>query len=177
MFILMQLDFNPATVAVVSQPFILHTANSKNSFEHIPDFLVVSATEEIMVIDVKPKKFVATAENVRKFEATAAACELVGWDYAVQSEPNRSFLENLRWLAGYRRRFPTVDLYAEKLIKTCEKEPLPLQDLVSRVGPPILVRPILFHLLWHRLLEINMHAQLNNKTLVNLPKEAFHSGA
>ena len=176
MFVLRQLDFNPTTVSVVSQPFILHVADGENSFKHVPDFLAVSAVEEVTVIDVKPKKFADKTENKRKFGATAAACELAGWSYSVQSEPDRLFIENLRWLAGYRRDLPTVGTYAEQLIEACEKKSLPLQELVSKVGPSALVRPVLFHLLWHRLLEIDMRAQLNNKSLVDFPKEAFRSG-
>ena len=68
MFVLMQLDFNPATVSVVSQPFILHVADGEDSFEHIPDFLVVSAAEEVTVVDVKPKELTDTAKNARKFK-------------------------------------------------------------------------------------------------------------
>ena len=176
MFVLMQLDFNPATVFVVSQPSILHVADGEDGFEHFPDFLVVSAAEEVTVVDVKPKELTDTAKNARNFKATAAACELAGWNYAVQSEPDRLFIESLQWLAGYRRHLPTVDVYAEKLIEACEEKPLPLQELVSKVGPSALVRPVLFHLLWHRLLEVDMHAQLNNESPVDLPKEAFRNG-
>ena len=119
MLILMQIDFNPSTVAVVSQPFILHAGGGKNSFEHIPDFLTISTAENIAVIDVKPKTWVTRAENLRKFKGTRAACEVAGWNYSVQTEPDRLFIENLRWLTGYRRRPPTTDTYAKKLIEAC----------------------------------------------------------
>ena len=141
MFVLMQLDFNPTTVSVVSQPFILYAADGEDGFEHIPDFLTVSVTEEVTVTAVKPK-LEDTAKNARNFKATAAACELAGWDYAVQSEPDRLFIENLQWLAGYRRHLPTVGTYAEQLIEACEEKPLPLQELVPKVGPSALVRPV-----------------------------------
>ena len=176
MFALMQIDFNPSTIAVISQPFILHVTDGRDSFEHIPDFLTISTVKDITVVDVKPRAFVTKADNLRKFEGTEAACEVAGWNYSVQSEPDRLFIENLQWLAGYRRCPPTVNAYAEKLIEACEKRPLPLRELVSRVGPAALVRPVLFHLLWHRLLEIDMNAHLTNQSLVDLPKEAFRHG-
>lgn len=52
---------------------------------------------------------------------------------------------------------------------------MPLEELVSAVGYPAVVRPVLFYLLFHRLLEIDMRAQLTNKSVVELPKEAFSS--
>lgn len=174
MDILLQLDFNPATISVVSQPFILHYSDGDGEFAHIPDFLVLTDMGEIVIIDVKPKKYVNTSENKRAFRATAEACESVGWTYSVQSEPHRLYIENLRWLAGFRRFRPIVKVYTEPLIEACQEKALPIVELVSEVGYPALVRPVLFYLLFHGALEINMYAQFTNESLIDLPKGAFN---
>ncbi len=177
MVTLLQLDYNPSTSWVISQPFILHYIVGKTEYTHVPDYLSITETDDVTVIDVKPKKFVNDKENQRAFEATASACSSAGWTYSVQSEPHLLFLENLRWLAGFRRHSPIIDLYAETLIETCQAKALPLRELVSSVGHPAVVRPILFHLLFHRSLWINMYAQFTNGSIIDLPRGAFSHGA
>ena len=46
--------------------------------------------------------------DAAKFEATARACAMVGWNYRLVGVPDPIVTANLRWLAGYRH--PRHDL-------------------------------------------------------------------
>ena len=176
MFVLMQLDFNPAVTKVVSQPFTLHCQLKGKPFKHTPDYLTLEDTGKATVIDAKPRAEVDKLDNRRAFAATEGVCAEIGWHYSVQSEADPTFLANLKWLTGYRKRPPFADSYADDLIKVCQGSPLPLKALVEKVGPPYLVRPVLFHLLWRRLLSADMYMPFTDETVVDLPKEAFSRG-
>ena len=55
------------------------------------------------MVDVKPQRRLADSTTVSTFEWTRAAVQSRGWGYEVASEPPKMELENVRFLAGYRR--------------------------------------------------------------------------
>lgn len=168
--ILLQLDFNPTVTQVLSQPFVLHYKHDRSVRRHIPDFLVWHADGRMTVIDVKLKRALKHDKHLIAFNATQQACDLRGFQYSVQSEPALPFLDNLKWLAGYRTPPPLLDLHGPALVEAVGAAPLRLHDLVLRVGPKFEVRPVLFHLLWSGLLDANLQRPLRDNTLIDLPK-------
>ncbi|MFH9658165.1 TnsA-like heteromeric transposase endonuclease subunit [Streptomyces sp. NPDC017248] len=56
-----------------------------------------------MVVDVKPLHRLFKPEVALTFDWTREAVESRGWKYEVWSEPPAVELENIRFLAGYRR--------------------------------------------------------------------------
>ncbi|WP_309239191.1 TnsA-like heteromeric transposase endonuclease subunit [Streptomyces lunaelactis] len=93
---LMLLDFDPRVTAVASQPFQLSWsgANGKR-VRHTPDFFVRRADGTALVVDVRPDEQIEPRDAV-KFAATAAACGLVGWDFARVGTPDAVLMENVR---------------------------------------------------------------------------------
>ena len=104
--------------------------------------------------------------DVAKFEATARACALAGWEYRLLGEVDALVTANLRWLAGYRhprhRLAETVDV-----LRRVFATPTPLMAGAEAAGDPIAVVPVLFHLLWCHELTIDLSTPLHQATLVS----------
>ena len=125
-------DFEPAVVGIVAQPFLLKTEVKAKQRRHIPDYLSVTHQGPV-VVDVKPQRRLADPTTVSTFEWTRAAVQSRGWGYEVASEPSMMELENVRFLAGYRRDW----LFDDELL-----DELRAMDLVgARWAMPLAVCP------------------------------------
>lgn len=169
MVTLKMLDFDPLLVDVLPQPFTLHYRVDGKPYRHTPDYLVWRSDEPRRhVVNVKPRKSVDKPRNQRAFTACARACSDLKWSYTTQSEPPIVFLANLNWLAGYRRRPPGFATLSERMVECAASRPT-VADLVAQSGEhPSLARPVLFYLIWSRVLEINMHEILADSSQVGL---------
>lgn len=81
-------------------------------------------------------------------DATREACSALGWHYEVTGGPPESLPANVRWLVGYRH----------------PRHHLP--DGAERVGDPIAVSPVLFHLLWCHELHTDLDRPLHPDVVV-----------
>ena len=113
-----RLDFDPGVVGIVSQPFWLRwTDGHGERFEHAPDFFARRADGSALVMDCRPVER-RRPRDVTKFAATARACKLVGWQYAVVGAADPVMSANLRWLSGYRHPRHRVPVVAADLLAT-----------------------------------------------------------
>jgi hypothetical protein len=77
----MALDLDRDVTGVSSQPFTLSWGGSGRKVSHTPDYFARLADGSGVVVDVRPADRVGP-EDAAKFQATAAACALVGcWTY------------------------------------------------------------------------------------------------
>ena len=142
---LVALDFDPVVTAIVSQPFWLHWRTPAG-------------------IDSRPEG-VADDGDREAFAATARACEVLGWDYAVCGEVDPVVAANHRWLAGYRH--PRCgDLAAEARLLEVFGSGLPLMEGAEEAGDPIATLPPLFHLMWRRELLADLSLVMSHRTVV-----------
>ncbi|MFD3483479.1 TnsA-like heteromeric transposase endonuclease subunit [Streptomyces sp. NPDC058665] len=95
-------DFDPGVRHIVAQPFLLKVVLGGKVRKHIPDYLLL-AEQGPVVVDVKPLRRVSKPEVAFTFDWTRQLVESRGWRYEVWSEPPPVELENIRFLAGYRR--------------------------------------------------------------------------
>ncbi|WP_405881127.1 TnsA-like heteromeric transposase endonuclease subunit [Streptomyces sp. NBC_01136] len=70
--------------------------------KHIPDYLLITE-QGPMAVDVKPLRRLSKPEVAFTFDWTRRVVESRGGRYEVWSEPPTAQLENIRFLAGYRR--------------------------------------------------------------------------
>ena len=68
---------------------------------HAPDFFARRADGSAVVVDCRPVER-RKPRDVAKFDATARACALVGWEYRLVGAADAIVTANVRWLAGYR---------------------------------------------------------------------------
>ena len=143
----MALDFDAAVVGIASQPFWLRWADERGwRVSHAPDFFARRADGSAVVVDCRPLER-RKPRDLAKFDATARACALVGWEYQLVGAPDAILTANLKWLSGYRHpryRVPeTLDA-----LRCVFASSTPLMAGAESVGDPIAVLPVLFHLLW-----------------------------
>jgi len=162
---LLLLDFDTDVVAVSAQPFRLHFPHGTVEHSHVPDFFVRLANGRERVVDVKPSRRLCDPKVRTVFDATRQACSVTGWDYEVLSEPMPVLLENVRWLAGFRRPVCDPEL-AARVLGLC-RLPITVGSVTTQISPQALARAVLFHLLWIRKLSADLTRPLSNATIVS----------
>ncbi|HBF82125.1 MAG TPA: TnsA-like heteromeric transposase endonuclease subunit [Streptomyces sp.] len=141
-------DFDPCVHRIVAQPFLLKAVMEGKVRRHIPDYLLITEQGPI-VVDIKPKRRLSMPEVAFTFDWTQRAVESRGWKYEVWSEPPTEELENVRFLAGYRRDW----LFSPELLdelRSAEFDGLLLGQASCSLAshPEPQVRSAIYHLLW-----------------------------
>jgi len=155
---LMLLDFDPAVVAVASQPFWLAWPVGLRTVRHAPDFFARCSDGSAVVIDVRADDRIEPEDAV-KFEVTAKACAAVGWEYQRIGALAPVLAANLRWLSGYRHpRYGFGGRVAEVL--RAFNGPVALMEGTCAAGDPVAVLPVVFSLLWRRVLLADLSSVL-----------------
>lgn len=145
---LLDADFDRSVSKIVTQPFLM-TAQVDGTFRrHIPDFLLMTDSGPV-VVDVKPKRRLARPEVASTFAWSRQVVESRGWRFEVRSEPDPVRLENIRFLAGYRRSW----LFAQEITERLDAaipDGSTLADAFA-AAPEVetaRVRAVVLHLLW-----------------------------
>lgn len=160
---LMALDADPDVIGVVSQPFWFRWADGVS---HAPDYFVRRRDGSALVLDVRDDSRIEAADQ-EKFDRSAAECAAVGWDYRRVGVLDPVLRANLRWLSGYRHPRVFRPGLADDLMSAFGRA-RPLMAGVLAVGTPLVVLPVLFHLLWHRKLSVDLAATtLTDDTIVS----------
>ncbi|MGW3042728.1 TnsA-like heteromeric transposase endonuclease subunit [Kitasatospora sp. NPDC001159] len=168
---LILLDREPEVVGIASQPFWLRWHDGLRQRRHAPDYFVRLADGRGRVVDVRASDRIERAD-AEAFAATERACRAVGWEFVRVGEPEPVFMENVRWLSRYRRRRCSNPDVAARLLDVFAGG-APLQARAARAGDPLVVLPVLFHLLWHGHLVADLEsAPLSSTTLVGVGRQA-----
>lgn len=158
----MALDFDPDITGFAPQPFWLFWPSRVRS--HAPDFFARSTGGSGFVIDCRPEHRIRPRDS-EAFAATEQACAEAGWAFRLVTGHDRVWLDNVRWLAGYRHRRHYCEPAASELI-TAFSQPRLLGEGATMVGDPIAVLPVLFHLLWSGRLSADLSQRLEATTMV-----------
>lgn len=164
-------DFDASVHHIVAQPFLLQAEVAGEVRKHIPDYLLFTSTGPL-VVDVKPRHRVDKPENVFTFAWARRVVESRGWRYEVWSEPPRTELENVRFLAGYRRGWlfdqellaglcAAADLDGATLAVACRSRP----DL-----PATRVRSAVLHLLWQQHFAVDLTRPLSGTHVLRMAR-------
>jgi TnsA endonuclease-like protein len=152
---LMLLDFDPAVTAVSSQPFWLHWHDGRRSRRHAPDFFARLDGGTGVVIDVRPDDRIEPAD-AEAFDATARACEAMGWEFRRVGVINPVLAANVRWLSRYRHPRCAGQPELADALREAFAAPACLSAGVSAVGDNLAVLPVLFHLMWRQVLAADL---------------------
>jgi hypothetical protein len=170
---LIALDFDPEVAAVAAQPFSLSfQASDGCQREHVPDFFVRMVNGASVVVDVRPDNLIGVVD-VEKFVATAQLCAQHGWTYRRVGEIPSPWIDNVRWLAGYRHeRVRTTSIAdAVRAITAAVSSAIPLGVLADEIGERVVVLPTIFHMLWRQELLVDLgSARLSFRTTVTLAR-------
>ncbi|QMU74382.1 TnsA-like heteromeric transposase endonuclease subunit [Streptacidiphilus sp. P02-A3a] len=161
-------DFDPVVQDVRAQPFLLKAMVEGKVRRHVPDYLLITEQGPV-VVDVKPSRRLDQPEVAFVFEWTRQVVESRGWQYEVWSEPPAAELENIRFLAGYRRDW----LFSPELLdelRRAELDGVSLGEAVHSVPgrPEPHVRAALHHLLWNRDLHTDLTRPLSSQRVLRV---------
>jgi len=160
----MALDFDPDIGGFAHQPFWLFWPGTDRLCSHAPDFFARTADGSGVVIDCRPANRIRP-RDARAFAATEKACAQAGWTFRLVTGHDQVWLDNVRWLAGYRHRRHHCEPAASELA-TAFSQPRPLGEGAAMAGDPIAVLPVLFHLLWSGQLAADLSQRLEASTMV-----------
>ena len=162
-------DFDPSTIWMLSQPFLLEGRDASRKRRHVPDYLVERTGGRACVIDVKPAALLRVPKIAAALKWSAQMIEALGWDYVVLSEPEPVRLGNLRFLAGYRRAFQFVPVEVEA-VRLAIGEPMTIGQAcragAAQLPDPEYARGIVLHLLWTGQLSTDLSVPLSSTVIV-----------
>lgn len=162
--LLLALDFAGEVVDVLAQPFRLRFATREGWAGHIPDFLAVTR-EGGLLVDVRPGDRIGEEDRV-KFAASRETALACGWRYVVVTGWRRHVLAGLDSLSAQRRRLDDPLGVQGELLAVARSSPAAFGDLVAATALPAVARAHALHLIWHRLLGIDLAVPLNDATVV-----------
>nr|WP_223243298.1 TnsA-like heteromeric transposase endonuclease subunit [Streptomyces sp. CBMA123] len=162
----MLLDFDQQVTGFASQPLWLFWQESGKRRSHAPDWFARRADGSGLVVDCRPLDRIKPRDG-EAFAATERACREIGWSYQVAGVVEPVVLANIRWLAGYRHPRHAVSRFVEPLLGMFVR-PTPIRWAVERVGDPIAVLPVVFHLLWSGVLVADLSVVLGEAALVSV---------
>ena len=118
--LLLMLERDPTAAWFVPQPARLGVTlpNGRRTI-HTPDLLMLDTAGRVTIWNVRSAERQDDKFRVQS-DATAAACQEVGWGYAVFPGHSRAKKYNLRWLAAYRHDRPWYPAAKAELIGLCD---------------------------------------------------------
>jgi hypothetical protein len=162
---LMRLDQGPRWCHLLTQPLRVRFVTDGKVHSHVPDILALDSEGSVHVVDVKMTDHLKDPLVRAAFSATKEAVGRSGWSYAVASEMPAPLVENLRWLAGFRRPFLADPVIAAGLVESCVK-PRPIKTALAGSRREPEARPVLMHLLWTGQLCCALDKVLSDETVV-----------
>lgn len=161
-------DFARDVVEIAAQPFQVAGVNGGCKRRHVPDLLLVHADGLVTVVDVKAPRRAEEAKFVEQFAWMRRLCTLRGWAFEVWTGAAPVFVENVRFLAGYRRLqvveqrlFPQV-LEAARVQSSLGG----IERALAGRHSAALIRPALLHLVWSGILAADLSVPLSARTPV-----------
>jgi len=167
-------DFARDVVSIAAQPFQLAGGDGGRRRRHVPDLLLVHADGLVTVIDVKPARRATETKFVEQFAWMRHLCSLRGWAFEVWTGSDPVFVENIRFLAGYRRRQVVESNLLSEVLEAArgQRSVGGIEKVLTQQHPADLVRPALLHLMWSGDLAAELSLPLGTRTPVRLAAEA-----
>jgi len=161
-------DFDPDVEGIHAQPCRLVALVGGRARAHVPDFLLASASGVVRVVNVKPADQRARPEVAEALEWPREVFERRGWRHETWSGCDPVVLDNVRFLAAYRR----PGIVAEKAVGRAwaavrDGEQLAVAERRLAQGqPPHAVRPALLALLWSGRLVTDLTRPLSGASIL-----------
>lgn len=155
-------DFDRSVHRILAQPFLLKAKVDGKIRKHVPDYFLVTDHGPV-VVDVKPEHLLAKPTVAYTFAWSRHLVEARGWQYEVWSGAQSLELENLRFLAGYRRPW-LFDAALLDEVRDADVEGRTFGEVVRGLAAcdPATARAAVLHLLWRGELKTDLSTPLSN---------------
>jgi hypothetical protein len=166
-------DHDQDVVGIAAQPFWLTGSDGGHRRRHVPDFLLVDRAGGVTVVDVKAPPKLTEPAVVAVFTWMREVAGWRGWAFEAWSGTDRRLLDNVAFLAGYRRSaFVAAELIPAVLAAARGQPSIDtIERALSGEHPPALIRPVVLHLLWQGQLDADLASPLSAGTVVRVPEE------
>ena len=165
-------DFDHRAVRIASQPFELIADRDGVERSYVPDYLIEHDDHRFTVIEVKPKRRLEDPDIAGALRWAGDIIQSRGWAYRIVTEPAPALLSNIRFLAGYRRRwqFPQRDVdLVEEATREAPTLGAGLRSAGAVLGDAPYARAVVLHLLWRRSILCDLTSALANHTQLEMP--------
>jgi hypothetical protein len=161
-------DFDPQVQRIYAQPFRLVARVGGRVRHHVPDFLLVTVAGTARLVNVKPATRLEDPKIAEALAWPGALARRRGWEYEVWSGADVTVLENIRFLAGYRRRGVVPAAEIERAWKCVQDgEQLAGAELrLAEARPRHEARPALLALLWSGKLVTDLTRPLSGESVL-----------
>jgi len=164
-------DFDPKVEKIYAQPFRLVARVGGRVRRHVPDFLLVTVAGTARLVNVKPAGRLRDQQVAEALAWPGVLAERHGWEYEVWSGADVVVLENIRFLAGYRRPGVVPAAEIERALE-CVRHGEQLADAELRLAGDRLrheARPALLALLWAGRLTTDLTRPLSGQSVLCRP--------
>ena len=138
---------------------------------HIPDYLLLTEDGPV-VVDVKPADLLDDPEVAETFEWVRDVVESLGWSFEVASEQPRVMMDNVRFLAGYRRRAWVNESALRAPANAEAGRGVGGRGVHATHGAEPLVRAALLHMLWTQELRTDLSKVLSSTSILTAPSSS-----
>lgn len=161
-------DFDPDVVAMAAQPFQVCAPDGDRMRRHVPDLLLVHADAGVSVVDVKAPTRLQDSRTQEQFSWMRRVCSGPGWAFEAWSRADPVLLDNVRFLAGYRRRQVIDPQALEKVAEAATEHRTigAIEWALTGNHPAEVVRPAVLHLVWWGHLRAELTCPLSTQTAV-----------
>ena len=163
-------DFDIGVKRIAAQPFMLTAEVNDQTRAHILDYLW-GTDEQPVVVDVVRRERLSHDAVQLLCAWTRVIIESCGWTYKVVSEPDPTYLANIRFLAGYRRGWlVNQDVLVELRARREQIRGRSIAQIEASLPgyPKPLIRPALMHMLWCRKFEADLTQPLRPVTVLEV---------
>ncbi len=162
-------DFDRAVQRILAQPFLLKAQVDGKIRKHIPDYFLITDHGPV-VVDVKPEHMLANPTVAYTFAWTRRLVETRGWQYEVWNGTQSAELENLRFLAGYRRPW-LFDAALLDEVRGVNAAGRTFGEVVRGLDgrDPAAARAAVLHLLWCGELRTDLSTPLSDRHQLGRP--------
>ncbi|MFE9565221.1 TnsA-like heteromeric transposase endonuclease subunit [Streptomyces sp. NPDC006487] len=161
-------DFDPAVRGIFAQPCRLVARIGDRVRRHVPDFLLVMGSGTVRVVNVKPAVRLQDPKIAEALEWPGRLVERHGWEYEIWSGADRVLLENVRFLAAYRRPgiVPESDV-EDAWQQVADGDPMAVAERRLAGDRPVHeARPPLMALLWSGRLTTDLSRPLSGESVL-----------
>lgn len=163
-------DFDPQVRHIYAQPCRMAARVDGKTHHHVPDFLLITSSGTVKVVNVKPVELLADPKIARALAWPGELIQQHGWAYEIWSGDDPVLLKNVRFLAAYRRPgvVPTEEIgLAWEMVQDGEQLASAEHRLAKALDrKPHEARPPILSLVWARRLSTDLTLPLSGEWIL-----------
>jgi hypothetical protein len=165
-------DFDARVCGIYAQPCLVTAVIGGRARRHVPDFLLAVSPGVARVVNVKPAGLLKDPKIAEALSWPGELVERHGWEYEIWSGADPVMVENVRFLAAYRRVGLVNEAEVERAWQSVrDGDQLAAAELrLAGARPRCEARPPLMALLWSGRLTTDLSVPLAGDSVLRKPE-------